>query len=240
MVYNADQKTRLFTGTADTILKSADLPNNLKGLLIGNGWIDPLNQYPAYLDFALEAGIVKKDSPIYGTIAHSVDSCNKTLTAKGVENIKVHNGGTCEAILSQITDSTIQNVNGQKMCVNNYDIRLTDKFPSCGAAWPPDLPDMYKFLNKPEVIKAFHATRKQEAWVECSGQVGSQFWARKSAPAVTLLPSLLEKVPILLFAGDQDLICCYKGIEALSNKLTWNGDTGFGVSCRLLSRGRSS
>jgi carboxypeptidase D len=29
---------------------------------IGNGWIDPWNQYPAYYEFALEAGILKEGS----------------------------------------------------------------------------------------------------------------------------------------------------------------------------------
>ena len=32
----------------------------------------------------------------------------------------------------------------------------------------------------------------------------------------------------MLFAGDQDLICNYVGIEALISALTWNGGTGLG------------
>jgi carboxypeptidase D len=43
--------------------------------------------------------------------------------------------------------------------------------------------------------------------VECNGIVGSNFWTVNSLPSITLLASLLEQVPILLFAGDQDLIC---------------------------------
>lgn len=43
--------------------------------------------------------------------------------------------------------------------------------------------------------------------MECSGQVGANFFAENSKPSVTLLPDLLQQVPILFFAGDQDLIC---------------------------------
>jgi len=45
---------------------------------------------------------------------------------------------------------------------------------------------------------------------------------------VALMPKILEKLPILLFAGDQDLICNYVGIEALISALKWNGGTGLG------------
>lgn len=34
----------------------------------------------------------------------------------------------------------------------------------------------------------------------------------------------------MLFAGDEDLICNYKGIERLIGDLTWNGEQGMTVS----------
>jgi len=42
-----------------------------------------------------------------------------------------------------------------------------------------------------------------------------------------LLPDLLAKVPIILFSGDQDLICNYKGTEEIINNLSYNGGKGF-------------
>lgn len=41
----------------------------------------------------------------------------------------------------------------------------------------------------------------------------------------------------MLFAGDQDFICNYVGIESLIQGMEWNGETGLGVS--RLSRGRN-
>jgi carboxypeptidase D len=62
----------------------------------------------------------------------------------------------------------------------------------------------------------------------------------------TILPQVLERIPVLIFAGDQDLICNYVGLEAMIKDLEWNGQTGLGVSvsfrCRVhcLDRARLS
>ncbi|GAA6008167.1 hypothetical protein JCM10207_007051 [Rhodosporidiobolus poonsookiae] len=211
---------------ASAILSSSRIATRLKGLLIGNGWIDPYNQYPAYLDFALQAGVIKKGSDAEARVSKAVKECMATLDKKGERNVRIHEG-LCERILGAVTDSTIQSVNGQNMCVNNYDIRLTDTHPACGMNWPPDLTDMHPYLSRDDVKSAFHATRKPGPWVECNGQVGAQFYTPTSAPAVQLLPKLLEQVPILMFAGAEDLICNHVGIARMIERLTWNGATGF-------------
>jgi len=48
---------------ADAILES-DLGIPLKGAAIGNGWIDPRRQYPAYLDYAVKTGLLEENSPV--------------------------------------------------------------------------------------------------------------------------------------------------------------------------------
>ncbi|BGP12232.1 hypothetical protein JCM10213_007490 [Rhodosporidiobolus nylandii] len=212
---------------ASAILESSRVSTRLKGLLIGNGWIDPYNQYPAYLDFALDAGVIKKGSDAETRVQKAVSDCMAALDKKGAKNTRIHEG-LCERILGAVTDSTIQSVNGQNMCVNNYDVRLTDTHPACGMNWPPDLVDMQPYLSRDDVKTSFHATRHGGPWLECNGQVGAQFYTPTSSPSVSLLPSLLEKVPILMFAGAEDLICNHVGIERMIDKLEWNGATGFG------------
>lgn len=50
---------------ADAILKTNKLPHvNLKGIVMGNGWIDPQTQYKGYADFAYEKGLIKKGTPV--------------------------------------------------------------------------------------------------------------------------------------------------------------------------------
>jgi len=93
---------------ASAILNSK-LPTRetLSGLLIGNGWIDPWNQYPAYLDFALSAGVIKSGSEAESKVRKEVDRCRASIEKGGKKNMRIHNG-VCEGILGSITDSTIQ------------------------------------------------------------------------------------------------------------------------------------
>ncbi|SCZ90680.1 BZ3500_MvSof-1268-A1-R1_Chr1-3g02143 [Microbotryum saponariae] len=192
---------------ARAILDSARIKTPLKGVLIGNGWIDPYSQYPAYLDFALQSGVIKKGSAAETQVRQAVKECMDALESRGGKlKVKVHTG-LCEAILQGITDATVTSVNGLDVCVNNYDVRLTDSYPACGMNWPPDLADITPYLQREDVKKAFHASRHDGGWTECNGGVGSNFWASESVPAVQLLPKLLDEIPVLLFAGDQDLIC---------------------------------
>lgn len=55
-------------------------------------------------------------------------------------------------------------------------------------------------------------------------------WSPKSRPSIELFPSLLETMPILLFAGDADLMCAWTGINETIAQLSWKGGTGFGVN----------
>jgi carboxypeptidase D len=50
-----------------------------------------------------------------------------------------------------------------------------------------------------------------------------------------VLPKVLARIPVLLFAGDQDLICNYVGLEAMMQAMEWNGAKGLGVRYRGVS-----
>ena len=55
-----------------------------------------------------------------------------------------------------------------------------------------------------------------------------------SSASVDLIPGILEAgVPVMLFAGAEDLICNYKGIEKVVENLSWDGLQGMGVSHSL-------
>lgn len=142
----------------------------------------------------------------------------------------------CEQILQDILKSTITKKKGteDQECVNMYDIRLRDTWPSCGMNWPPDLPDVTTYLRREEVMKALHilvpGNPTPKPWQECSGPVGGAFRAMNSKPSVQLLPDILKEVPIVLFSGASDLICNHIGTEDLINNLSWNGGKGFEIT----------
>lgn len=117
---------------------------------------------------------------------------------------------------------------GKNQCLNMYDVRLKDDFPSCGMNWPPDLKSVTPYLRKKEVIKALNINEnKSTGWTECNGLVGMNFHP-STKPSITLLPDILSSgVPILLFSGAEDLICNHLGTEALISNMEWNGGKGF-------------
>ena len=156
--------------------------------------------------------------------------CDTRLQSGGDDHVDTD---VCESILQKILDVT-KDMNKPKsqQCYNMYDIRLRDEYSSCGMNWPPDLKDVTPYLRRSDVKDALHIdTAKQAGWVECSGAVSGAFKARNSAPAVALLPDILDAaVPILMFSGDKDMICNHLGTEALIRNLAWSGGKGFETS----------
>lgn len=113
------------------------------------------------------------------------------------------------------------------MCINIYDVRLSDTAPACGMNWPPTLDSTYEYLRRKDVREALHvdSIHKPEGWVECNSRVGSGIDTDINGKAsVTLLPEILEAgIPVLLFAGDKDLICNHIGVERIAERLKWGG-----------------
>ncbi|WVQ79509.1 pheromone-processing carboxypeptidase KEX1 [Cryptococcus sp. DSM 104549] len=215
---------------ADAIIKSPDLPDfPLKGIAIGNGWIDPVKQYPGYVDFAYEKGLIKPGTPEADKMDAALKRCQESMNQYTDPFKTPTNIDHCGEVMDSVTQPFTQELNGKKVCMNVYDVRLVDDWPACGMNWPPDLPDVYTFLRQDDTIAALHASAKETAWVECDNKVSSELHLKHSFQAGALLPGILEAgVPILMFAGAEDLICNYKGIENIVNDLSWDGQAGFG------------
>ncbi|KAK9765292.1 Cell death protease [Basidiobolus ranarum] len=208
---------------ADGILTYNDKPKNrikrnLKGLVIGNGWIDPQTQYNSLVEYGYDRGLIKENRKDH--IDSLKTSCNELFEKNG-DRIRFE---PCEEILeTMLTDSLTDG-----KCINQFDIRLKDSYPECGMNWPAHLLEMYDYLKSDVVVTALHAEAKQVPWRECNDLVNTILGDDTSAPPKDLLPGLLARVPILLFYGDQDLVCNHIGIEKALQKIEWNGAKGFG------------
>ncbi|CAG8673544.1 14486_t:CDS:10 [Cetraspora pellucida] len=200
---------------------SVNMRYNFKGIAIGNGWIDPITQYNAYYTFAVEHNLL--DEKNKALAKDKLDICMKAQK----EKVRIHLD-ECEQILLLILDSSRKRIGKNETCVNQYDIRdHSDSYPSCGMSWPYDLKTIYTYLRRSDVIGAIHAGAQQLGWTECSSRVGHGFDNDPSSPAVQLLPSILKQINVLLYVGDQDLICNKNGIEDMIKGLEWNGAKGF-------------
>lgn len=210
-------------------LKSGEKPYDLKGLLIGNGWIAPNVQSLSYLPYSLAAGIIDEKTPGFSSILRQHEKCqNAVNNMKGdsLSDFEVVDS-ICESILTKILGDTMDSsLPEDQQCYNMYDYTLKDSYPSCGMNWPPDLVNVEPFLNSKQVQLELNLLLKK-SWRECNGRVGNRFTAKNSKPAVTLLPKILEQIPVVLFHGNRDIICNYIGAENFIKELEWNGATGF-------------
>lgn len=201
---------------------------NIKGALIGNGWISPSEQYRSYLPFAYAEGLLQGGTPIAAEVEKTQAECLIELSKpESQDHIDIY---TCENVLTRLLGVT--KTDGPNGCYNMYDVRLKDSWPSCGMAWPPDLTEVTPYLRRDDVTRALHINPdKRAGWTECSGAVSSAFRASNSKPSVQLLPGILEAgVPVLLFSGAKDLICNHLGTEDLISNMKWSGGTGFEIS----------
>ncbi|KAJ5490562.1 Peptidase S10 serine carboxypeptidase [Penicillium expansum] len=198
----------------------------VKGLLIGNGWISPADQYPSYFKFVEREGLIAPGTTLYNNLNALNEVCLSKLETAGAKNkLDI---GTCELVLQQFLDLTTEN----HQCYNMYDVRLKDEAKSCGMNWPPDLKNIEPYLQRPDVVKALNINpAKKSGWTECAGLVHQAFTAKNSIPSVQLLPDLIESgINVLLFSGDKDLICNHIGTETLIHNMNWKGGTGFETS----------
>ncbi|CAF1497354.1 unnamed protein product [Adineta steineri] len=207
----------------------------LCGLLIGNGRIDPVTKYKSYLPYAVANNLVVENSNLYNRINIQAKQCEDALSKQ------VHvSEEACYRILDQIIENGAMNnhhkQNQKGRCVNVYDIRLDDTYPECGRNWPTELRKYARsYLRRQDVMSSIHINDKKVTWEECSSSVHNAFTVYNSTPSITLLPNLLQQIPIILYSGQYDLICDHWGTEAMIDSMTWNNGTGFDFGNGTLS-----
>lgn len=187
-----------------------DLGLNFKGVAIGNGWVDPYVQYPQYAEFAHENKLVSDSQ--YEILKSGFQQCQKTI-----------DGGNwmlaleyCQMLMASILGNPLS------PAFNVYDIRIKCQEPPLCY----DMDDATKFLNLAEVQAKLGVSGRE--WVQCSQAVHTNLlgdWINNLALKVT---GILEKgLQVLVYSGDKDFVCNWRGGEAWTNAVEWSGQKDF-------------
>ncbi|CAH7689852.1 serine carboxypeptidase-domain-containing protein, partial [Phakopsora pachyrhizi] len=210
---------------ARAILDKTTLETPLKGIIIGNAWLNPFVQYPAYLDYLFEKELIVKGSEKGYEAEKAFEGCKRALASEGGDQKVLIT--ECEFALQSILNKASKTVDGLEMTPIPFNVTqfTTEKHPK----WPKGTLNVLKYLQQDDVVKAFHADRKKSKWVDCNSTVADEMWTPKSLPSSTLIPNLVSKIKVLFYAGDQDYMCNALGINRSISIMSWNGQTGWGT-----------
>ena len=197
---------------------------NLKSVLIGNGLTDGYTQYAHYEPMACGKGGYPAvlDESECQAMDNALPRCQSLIES-------CYNS---ESVWSCVPASIYCNnaMMGpyQRTGMNVYDIRspCEDSSNLCYAGLGP----ISEFLNQPATLKAVGA--EVDNFESCNFDVNRNFlfagdWMK---PFHRLIPGILEKIPVLIYAGDADFICNWLGNYAWTDALEWPGHKDFSAS----------
>ncbi|MCJ1361911.1 hypothetical protein MMC16_001012 [Acarospora aff. strigata] len=194
---------------------------NLKSVLIGNGLTDGLTQYEYYKPMACGQGgwPAVLDEGECQAMDNALPRCQSLI----------QNCYDSESVWSCVPASIYCNnaLLGpyQRTGQNVYDVR--GKCEDSGNLCYTQLGWISKYLNQKSVMKALGA--EVASYDSCNFDINRNFlfqgdWMQ---PFHRLVPSILEKIPVLIYAGDADFICNWLGNRAWAEALDWPGKKAY-------------
>lgn len=208
---------------ASEILSHENRNINLKSLLIGNGLTDPLTQYPHYRPMACgdggypavldEQSCASMDSALPRCLS-MIESCYNSESAWVCVPASIYCNN---AIIGPY----------QRTGQNPYDVRVPCED---GNLCYSQLGSISEYLNQQSVMEALGA--EVSSYDSCNMDINRNFlfhgdWMK---PFHRLVPDILSKIPVLIYAGDADFICNWLGNQAWAEALKWDGHTDFSKS----------
>ncbi|KAG9414953.1 hypothetical protein AC1031_008369 [Aphanomyces cochlioides] len=208
----------------------------LQGVAVGNGWTSPLIQIQHQTDLIYENTYGKtifEDTEALATyerstqaIAVLADACNSG-----------HNATACvEASLQWKKELMVPLVS--TAAVDRFDLRkpsatvsLEEGSAARSAEMSADIGNAAttSFLNDETVQQQLHvASDRAGTWRVIASDVNENFSQAMFENADHYVATVLaHNVPVLMYAGDADLMCNWKGIEAWMLALPWPGRDAF-------------
>lgn len=178
---------------------------DLKGIALGNPWIDPYNQYNPS-SYAKDYGMI---SPLVkNKLAEQEKSCQNLLD-RGVLY-----SSTCTSLLDKVIQSSTKPSRPIM-----YDIRKSSANPSF---YPPGHQLVEKYLNQNDVKAALHVSHLPHTYKECEDPPYFAL-SHQDGKGVTkeIINILNSGIRVLFYAGQYDLICNYQNLNKVLDNLNW-------------------
>eukprot|EP01119_Soliformovum_irregulare_P019398 TRINITY_DN612_c0_g1_i1.p1 TRINITY_DN612_c0_g1~~TRINITY_DN612_c0_g1_i1.p1 ORF type:complete len:443 (-),score=117.82 TRINITY_DN612_c0_g1_i1:41-1369(-) len=179
----------------------------LKGIAIGNGWVDPYYQYPQYNEFAYKYGLI--DWAEYEANLALAVTC-QGLIDTGVWEVAFP---ACQFMTVGILEEIAVHLEYQP---NPYDWKIACHDPPLCY----DFSLVEQYLALPEVQKQLGVTG--HSWSTCNMAVHSMLLGDWVTNMEAHIPNILKSnTSVLVYSGELDYICNWKGGEAWTNAVNW-------------------
>ncbi|PVU98170.1 hypothetical protein BB561_000086 [Smittium simulii] len=200
--------------------KENNLQINLKGIMIGNGWIGTRQIYSSYKPF------IESRLNITDKLKDSLYNETSECLSKYGEDKSLVRLDVCDNILTVLKSGYGDE---REKCLNIYNYDIYDTESECGESFPMQTKYLDAYMQSPEVLSALNVRPgiRIGKWVRCSSEVIKYIDFEKNKDSIIFLSDILKKVPVLLYVGDKDVISNTLAHEYIISNLTWNGFKGF-------------
>jgi cathepsin A (carboxypeptidase C) len=202
---------------ASEILSHEKRNINLQSVLIGNGLSDAETQYKYYRPMACGEGGYPAvlDESSCESMDNALDRCEPMIRSC------YESGSTWVCVPAAIYCNNALIGPYQRTGQNVYDVRkqCEEGTSLCYKV----IEYISEYLNQDDVMEALGA--EVSGYDSCNMDINRNFlfhgdWMK---PYHLLVPSLLEQIPVLVYAGDADYICNWLGNKAWTEALEWPG-----------------
>jgi carboxypeptidase C (cathepsin A) len=196
---------------ASTVLANNASPKskskiNIKAIGIGNGWVEPYIQTGSYAPFLYRNGLLDEAGVL------SADAVYEAY--KGAIDAKLYD-------VAMVIGNDLLNGLMLASGVNDpYDIRKASD-PTT-----PLADKLGRWLNNPSTKKLLNVS-SEHSWGLCDTAPYFALLSDMDRASVLLLPTILQKIPVMLYNGADDLICNMDGTATYSSDLVWPGQNAF-------------
>ncbi|KAI9849354.1 MAG: hypothetical protein M1838_000189 [Thelocarpon superellum] len=209
---------------ASEILSHKKRNINLKSALIGNGLTDGLTQYEYYRPMGcgdggwpavLDEGECQAMDNALPRCLNLIETCYNSESVWSCVPASIY----CNNALLGPYQRTGQNV---------YDVR--GKCEDSSNLCYKELGYITKWLNQKEVQTELGV--EVDNYDSCNFDINRNFLFQGDwmLPFQRLVPGLLEKIPVLIYAGDADFICNWLGNRAWMEALEWPGQKKYNAA----------
>jgi len=179
----------------------------LKGLAIGNGWVHPVVQNQAYVDYPYNLGLINtRQKNEAEAIQVKLMAALKTKSWKLANNLS----NELEAyVVKAAGDIDIDDVLNPESPVDQV------------------ISAMQTYLNLPEVRKSLNVAPGVKNWSFVNGTAGSALDDDEQQSILYLLPDLIANYRVLIYTGNLDMNCNIAGVEAYLDSMEFSGKEEF-------------